>query len=66
MRSPIPFISRFDRLSHESDRLLGASILVVGGYAVADCAQLNTTRATVLAAGSKPPNFVGTAETLVP
>jgi hypothetical protein len=22
MRSPIPFISRFDRLSHESDRLL--------------------------------------------
>jgi hypothetical protein len=22
MRSPIPFISRFDHLSHESDRLL--------------------------------------------
>jgi hypothetical protein len=27
MRSSIPFVSRFDRLSHESDRLLEGEIL---------------------------------------
>jgi hypothetical protein len=43
-----------------------ASILIVVGRAVGDCAQLDTGRATVFAAASKPPNFVGTAETLVP
>ena len=32
MRSSIPFVSRFDRLSRESDRLLAGSFIPLGGH----------------------------------